>query len=107
MTIVEKLQTYLAEHNAVLKPLLAEFQNASELVRLKLEESDQVPEVRITLKSARGLRTEQHMGTYHLPTAVSEVAAVINSDMSGEKLMQVILSSPKPDSKFKTVILDS
>ena len=105
--IVNLLQFHMLQNNKVLKPLLAEFKNVSELIELRLAENDALPEVKITLKSAKNIETEQHKGTYHLPTATSEVAAIVNFNVCERPSLQVVLSSPKPDSKYSSVIIDS
>ena len=105
--IVNLLQFHMLQNNKVLKPLLVEFKNVSELIELRLAENDALPEVIITLKSAKNIETEQHKGTYHLPTATSEVAAIVNFNVCERPSLQVILSSPKPDSKYSSVIIDS
>ena len=75
----------MLQNNKVLKPLLVEFKNVSELIELRLAENDALLEVKITLKSAKNIETEQHKGT-------SEVAAIVNFNVCERPSLQVMMA---------------
>ena len=106
--IVSILQEYLTANNAILKPLLSEFRDVVDLVDSKTRQLNKLTDVRITLHSSEGKHTQQHRGTYNLPTARGQVGAIIDFDESNvPKHLEVVLSSPKEDSRYSSVIISS
>ncbi|XP_076055175.1 uncharacterized protein LOC143033569 [Oratosquilla oratoria] len=106
--IVSILQGYLITNNAVLKPLLKGFKGVVDLVDSMTKHLNKLPDVRITLRTSEGKRIQQHKGTYDLPKARAQVGAIVDFDeLNVPKHLEVVLSSPKEDSKHSSVIISS
>ena len=92
----------------MLKPLMEEFKNASDLVDAKTKEMNKLPEVKIVLK--KPIRSEglmQYEETYHLPCNAksAEVSAIVDfpEGLNAMKHREIVISSPNENSRYSTI----
>ena len=104
--IVTLIFQYFSSKNKCLSNILKEVENSKELIRQHVEKTGNIPNVRITLKTAEGVHTREHKGVYNLPTSSSSVGAIVDLDTSTKRHLQITIESPIPGSKFKTKFIN-
>ncbi|XP_076037627.1 uncharacterized protein LOC143023043 [Oratosquilla oratoria] len=69
-----------------------------------VNKTESMPAVSITLRAADGIKTKEHKGLYHLPSASSQVGGIVSFEPNRDPL-EITVTSPLPGSNFKTTSL--
>ncbi|XP_076066143.1 uncharacterized protein LOC143039784 [Oratosquilla oratoria] len=102
--IISMFYDYLVQYNECLNPILKEFETCKTLVSEHVNKTESMPAVSITLRAADGIKTKEHKGLYHLPSASSQVGGIVSFEPNRDPL-EITVTSPLPGSNFKTTSL--